>query len=114
MSEPSQSDKRQHPRLDKKVVLKVAPQGEKAMAMSEWTLVTSKNISAGGVLFTYDRSLSEGTPLAISIHFPKKTIHCEGIVHRTGPSIHAPLVNVAARLVGFESGDREFIERYPA
>lgn len=110
----SDSDKRQFPRLDKKFVLQVAPRGEEEGTASRWTLVTSKNISAGGVLFTYDRTLNTGTPLTFTIHFPEKTIRCAGVVHRTAPAGREPLVNIAARLEGFGSGDREFIERYPA
>ena len=113
MSAQNGMDKRQHPRMDKTVVLQVATPAAHLSTMTEWTLVTSKNISAGGVLFAYDRSLEEGTPLAISIHFPKKTIHCEGVVHRTSPSSNKPLVNVAARLVGFRNNDRDFIESFP-
>ena len=114
MTPSSNLNKRQYPRLNKKVVLQVAPQGGKESVLSHWTLVTAKNISAGGVLFTYDRTLNTGTPLTFTIHFPEKTIRCEGIVHRTSPAEHQPLVNVAARLEGFHDGDREFIERYPA
>jgi hypothetical protein len=109
------SDKREYPRSERKVVLEVAPKdGGLGSVASHWTLVTSKNISAGGVLFTFDRVLDQGTALDFSIHFPEKTIRCAGIVHRTSPAAHQPLVNVAARLEGFRRGDREFIEQYPA
>lgn len=114
MTLSGRADKREYPRLNKKVVLQVAPRGEQETASSQWTLVTTKNISAGGVMFTYNRSLNEGTPLTLSIHFPEKTIRCAGVVHRTSPSLRVPLVQVAARLEGFHNGDREFIERYPA
>ena len=112
MTRSNQMDKRKHPRLDKTVVLRVAPQGGHAASVSEWTLVTSKNISAGGVLFTYDRSLNEGAALDISIHFPKKTIQCSGVVHRTSPAAHQPLVNVAAKLESLANGDLEFMKQY--
>ena len=112
MTSTTRIDKREHRRLDKKFVLKVAPEGEKQIVSRQWTLVTSKNISAGGVLFTYDRRLREGTPLTFNIHFPKKTIDCAGVVRRSSPSSVQPLVNIAARLDGLSGIDREFIEQY--
>ena len=114
MTSQNAAEKRNHPRLDKKIVLRVAAQGEEETISMSWTFVTSKNISAGGVLFTYDRPLNDGTPLNFKIHFPKKTIECSGVVKRTNPSGLEPLVNVAARLDSLSSLDREFIEQYAA
>ena len=111
---PSGSEKRKDRRLDKKVVLKVYQKGKPEAIPSEWTLVTSKNISAGGVLFTYDQALDKGTPLNFKIHFPERTIDCAGVVYRTHPGSLEPLVNVAAKLENLNRGDREFIERYLA
>ena len=106
------TEKRKYPRIDKKVVLRVAPQGEKETVSPHWTFVTSKNISVGGVLFTYDRPLDKGAVLSFKIHFPEKTIQCSGVVYRTNPSDIQPLVNIAAKLEGLASLDREFIEKY--
>ena len=114
MSPVQIADKRKHPRLDKKFVLRVSPEGAEETTTSQWTLVTSKNISAGGVMFTYDRALEKGTPLAFKIYFPHKTIHCSGVVHRTHPSVLEPLVNIAAKLEGFGQAEREFIESHAA
>ena len=110
---PPSADKRKDRRLDKKLVLRVAPDGGQSQVSPSWTIVTSKNISAGGVLFTYDKRLNEGTPLTFQIHFPEKTIDCSGVVYRSSPSALEPLVNIAAKLQGLGRGDREFIERYP-
>ena len=114
MTGPGSSEKRKHPRLEKKVVLHVAPHGEKDTVSKQWTFVTSKNISVGGVLFTYDRPLDGGTLLHFKIHFPKKTIQCSGVVHRASPAALKPLVNIAARLDDLSSLDREFITQHPA
>ena len=112
MTPSHKSDKREHRRLDKKFVLRVAPKGERETITPEWTIVTSKNISAGGVLFTYDRQLHAGTPLTFKIHFPEKTIDCAGTVYRTSPSALQPLVHVAAKLEDLGKVEREFIEQY--
>ena len=114
MTPSGSAENRKHPRMNRKVVLRVAPQGEEQTISKQWTLVTSKNISAGGVLFTYDRPLDTGTALQFNIHFPKKTIQCSGTVRRTNPSALEPLVNVAARLENLDRLDREFIEQFPA
>ena len=112
MTPLSPTEKRKHVRLEKKFVLRVAAQGEEETVSTQWSLVTSKNISAGGVLFTYNRALEDGALLHFKIHFPKKMIECSGVVRRTNPTGLAPLVSVAARLNDLSSPDREFIERY--
>ena len=114
MTPSNPSDKRKSRRLDKKVVLRVSTEDRPESAAAAWTIVTSKNISTGGVLFTYDRALDQGTPLRFKIHFPEKTIDCAGTVHRTHPAELRPLVRVAARLEDLGRSDREFIESYPA
>ena len=106
------AEQRKHPRLQKKFVLHVSPEGGDETTTSQWTLVTSKNISAGGVMFTYDRPLEIGTKIFFKIFFPERSIQCSGVVHRTHPSVLEPLVNIAVRLDGFGRGDLEFIERY--
>ena len=112
MTPQGSAEKRNHARLDKKVVLRVSAQGGEETVSKSWTFVTSKNISAGGVLFTYDKPLDKGTPLQFKIHFPKKTIECSGKVRRTIPTGLKPLVGVAAMLDSLSFSDREFIEQY--
>ena len=67
---PDVKEKRKHQRINRKFVLKVAAEGDSPVAR-DWTLVTTKNMSAGGVMFTYDRTLREGTPLDFTIFFPR-------------------------------------------
>ena len=112
MTPLSPTEKRKHLRLEKKFVLRVATQGEEETVSTQWTLVTSKNISAGGVLFTYNRPLNDGERLQFKIHFPKRTIECSGVVRRTIPTGLEPLVSVAAGLSDLSRVDREFIEQY--
>ena len=111
---PNQPEKRKYRRINQKFVLTVAADGTSAIA-PEWTLVTCQNLSAGGVLFTYDRTLKAATPLAFKIHFPdRRSIDCNGKVFRTSPRSEKPLVSVAASLEGLGMNDREYIERYVA
>ena len=106
----SPAEKRKHQRINKKFVLQVAAEG-KSSDVRDWTLVTTRNVSAGGVLFTYDRPLKEGTPLAFTIHFPDHAVKCKGQVFRTSPGEQKPFVSVAASLVGLGQRERDFLEK---
>ena len=106
------AEKRKHDRIDKKILLRVSMQ-EKDGA-PEWTIVTSKNISANGVLFGFNQKLDRGTPLYLRIHFPDQAIDCTATVRRTSPGIQEPLTDVAVALKGLEKSDREVIERHVA
>ena len=106
------ADKRKHERIDKKILLRVSLK-EKDGA-PEWTIVTSKNISASGILFGYNQRLDQGTPLYLRIHFPDQSIDCTATVRRTSPGTYAPLSDVAVSLKGLEKGEQELIERYVA
>ena len=102
------AEKRKHDRMDKKMLLRVSMQ-EKDGA-PEWTIATSKNISASGVLFGYNRRLERGTPLYLRIHFPDHAIDCTATVRRTSPGVLEPLTDVAVSLKGLEKKDKAIIE----
>ena len=106
------AEKRKHDRIDKKILLRVSMQ-EKDGA-PEWTIVTSKNISASGVLFGYNKKLERGTPLYLRIHFPDHAIDCTATVRRTSPGIQEPLMDVAVSLKGLEKKDKQVIEAHAA
>ena len=108
-----QAEKRKYQRINKKFVLQVAAEGTSSNA-KDWTLVTSKNMSAGGVLFTYDRPLKEGTSLAFTIHFPDHTVKCKGQVSRTSPGDQKPFISIAASLEGLGQRERDFLEKNAA
>ena len=106
------ADKRKHDRIDKKILLRVSLQ-EKDGA-PEWTIVTSKNISASGILFGYNERLAQGTPLYLRIHFPDQSIDCTATVRRTVPGNLEPMNEVAVALKGLEKKDQEAIQGYIA
>ena len=110
---PSSNEKRKHQRIDKKFVLRVDAEGASSVAKG-WTLVTSQNLSAGGVLFTYDRVLKKGTPLNFTIFFPDHSVKCKGEVHRSVAAAQEPLVDVAASIEGLPQKDLDFITRQAA
>jgi hypothetical protein len=106
------AEKRKHPRIDKKILLKICQRWNEVVP--DWTMVTSKNISAGGVLFGCGSSMKRGTPLYLTMYFPGHTIHCTGIVERSFPGTHTPLSNVAVSFRGLEKEDVELIDAYAA
>ena len=105
-------EKRKHTRTDKKILLRVASQQNGAAP--QWTIVSSKNISAGGLLFGYDRELERGTPLYVRIHFPNRAIDCNATVRRSTPGIYGPLTDVAISLKGLEREEKDFIQSFVA
>jgi hypothetical protein len=106
------SEKRKHPRIDKKILLKIAQRWNEQVP--DWTMVTSKNISAGGVLFGCGAAMRRGESLYLTMYFPGHTIHCTGVVQRTAPGPHAPLQNIAVSFRGLEKEDLELIDAYAA
>ena len=107
------AEKRKYQRINKKFVLEVAADGATSDAR-DWTLVTTRNMSAGGVLFTYDRALKSGTPLVLTIHFPDHVVSCKGRVNRATPSEDKPFVSVAASLEGLGPREVDFLQKNAA
>ena len=107
------TEKRKFKRISRKFVLQVAANGYSADS-KDWTLVTSQNLGAGGVLFTFDRALEKGTPLAFTIHFPDDVVNCRGRVLRSSPAGKKPFVHIAATLEGLSEREVEFLENSPA
>ena len=101
------AEKRKHGRTGKKIQLKVSL--EERNGVPEWTIATSKNISASGILFGYNRRLERGTPLYLRIHFPDQAIDCTATVRRTVPGAIEPLSDVAVTMKGLEKKDRELL-----
>ena len=106
-------DKRKHERIEKKVLVKVSTQ-ENDGGAPQWTIVTSKNISMGGLLFGFNKKLDRGTPLYLRIHFPDQSIDCTATVRRTIPGTYEPLNDVAVSLKGLEKNEQALIEKYVA
>ena len=105
-------EKRKHVRIEKKVLLRIASQQNGTAP--QWTLVSTKNISAGGLVFGYDRELERGTPLYVRIHFPSRAIDCNATVRRSSSGIIEPLNDVAVSLKGLDKGEKDFIRRFVA
>jgi hypothetical protein len=102
------AERRKQKRIDKKIVLRVAsPEG----AATQWTVVTTRNISTSGILFVYDRALAEGTPIFVKMHISGRIVDCKGVVQRASRGRLEPLMDVAASIEGLDESEKRLIER---
>lgn len=102
-------EKRRAPRLYRRFILRAAPFGEEPL---RWSFVTIHNLSASGILFTYDKPVREGLLLHFKIDFPERVIECMGRVARVGGAREGQFRDVAARLEGIGPEDQAYIESF--
>ncbi len=77
--------------------------------MLGWNLVVSRNLSAGGILFNFDREIPMDTPVELKIQFPllRDPIFCKGKVVRVQRSELPSIYSIAAL---FTHIDTPFVE----
>jgi len=82
-------------------------------AVSDWEMVTTQNLGAGGVLFNYDKEIKIGSFIDMLINFPqvKKPINCTGKVIRIDRQSPAGLLKVAAYFLDISEKDKEIINK---
>ncbi len=102
-------NRRRYPRTREKFIVRVTLLEEPS---EEWTLVTTYDLSAGGIRFGYDRKLPDGTELLFKIYFPDRVISCSGTVKRVNKrSLKGPLQYVAARLEGLSLEEKDLLAK---
>ena len=97
-------------RVDKKFLMVV--RAWEAGGAIDRTITVSKNVSMGGVLFSYKKPLHHGTPLYVKMYFPNRTIECAATVQRAIPELVRSITNIAVSFKGAEKADLDFIESY--
>ena len=102
-------EKRRSPRVYRRFILRAALSGEGPL---RWSFVTIHDLSATGVLFTYDRPVKAGARLELKIDFPDRIIECQGIVVRVGGTREGAFHDVAARLENIYPTDQQYIEGF--
>lgn len=102
-------ENRRSPRLYRRFILRAAAFGEKPLL---WSFVTIHNLSAHGVLFTYDRRAYSGMLLHLKIDFPDHVVECIGRVVRIGGAREGVNRDVAARLEGVKPEDQAYIDNF--
>ena len=101
-------NRRAHPRTREKFIVRVALMENPS---DDWTLVTTYDLSSGGIRFSYDRQLTDGTTLLFKTYFSERVVSCSGIVKRVNKRAKKPLQYIAARLEGLNVEEKYFIER---
>ncbi len=108
-------DKRIYPRLETqvnvshKMIKPAAKKGEQPERLS-----VAKNISAGGLLFSYEEALPVGAILKLKIELPdtENPIQCLARVSRVEEIEEDKVFNVAICFLDISSADRARVERY--
>lgn len=102
-------EKRRAPRIYRRFILRAAAFGEDP---KRWSFVTIHNLSASGILFTYDKPVREGMWMHLKIDFPERVIECLGHVARVTGARESSCHEVAAHLEDIGPDDRLYIENF--
>lgn len=106
---------RQHKRIRKRFVLrfKIKPANDREEVHNGWNMVTSKDLSAGGILFNYDKEIEVGTLIDIKLNFPMSEvpITCTGEIIRNNNVPSTPLVRVAAIFLDIDDNMKELVKK---
>jgi hypothetical protein len=108
---PPSEDNRKDKRIQRRFILRVAVFFQKPLV---WSYVTIRNLSAGGILFAYDRSVAVGSLLVFRIDFPDRVIECMGKVVRVERGPQGVFSNVAANFQGMDQTEKDYITGFVA
>ena len=83
---------------------------------SKWDMVTVRNLSAGGMLFSYDDAIAEGTLVNFKIIFPfsAHAIRCIGRIisnRRSRESSYSKISFIATQFEKIKKEDKNLINR---
>jgi len=108
-------ERRRYKRIRKNFVAKFRLKCDRSGIESaeNWEMVTTHDLSAGGVLFNYDKEISVGSLVDMFINFPqvKTPINCVGKILRIGRSNPLSLLKIAANFIDIKEEDKQEINR---
>ena len=109
-------DKRAHRRMYRKLIAHFHIRPHDNSERKSWDIVTVRDLSAGGVLFNYDKKLEEGLAVDFKINFPwsEEQIVCGAKVVRVGPSAGYGVFAIAAVFTEISEEDKRGIEEIAA
>lgn len=104
------SEKRSAPRIPKRLIVRVALYGQEPL---KWSYCTVQNLSASGILFTYDRVVPLGALLYFKITFLDRVIECQGRVMRfKGDEQAGGIRDIGAQFENLSILDVKYIREY--
>ncbi len=109
MGEAEEEKQERSKRIRKRFVLRAAIQGEEP---PRWSYCTIHNLSASGILFTYDRPIAVGARLHLKIDFPDRLVECAGQVMRCASREIGNVKDLGVYFVQLHPLDREYIDRF--
>ena len=91
--------------------LRTIPLVAKKMVSTDWDMVPVKNLSAGGMLFDYNKNLELDSLLDLEIDILKSTptINCVGKVTRIDHSHLHSILSIATEFTEIEEQEKEVI-----
>ena len=109
------SEKREFKRIEKPFMARFRVKQYKGLEMSSfyWDMVSVKNVSAGGMLFYYNRNLGFDSllDLKINISHTTPTINCVGKVIRVEEPEPHSLFRIATSFTDIGKQEREIINK---
>ena len=103
------TNNRKHKRIRRPFTLRVA--GDDPLRQT-WSLVTSRDLSAGGVTFSCDQPFQVGQILLCKFQFMERTINCKAKVVRFKGNFGSSLVELAVTFEELSDDDRAYIANY--
>jgi c-di-GMP-binding flagellar brake protein YcgR len=108
-------ERRQYKRIKKNFVARFSLKNVKEYVdrQQDWQMVTTQNLSAGGVLFNYDKDIPEGSIIDMLINFPqiKNPVNCTAKVLRIDKTSPSSLLRIAANFIEISHEDQQQINR---
>lgn len=110
------SDKRQFKRIQRHFIIRVRIRSESPIKNNpaEWEVVTSQDLSGGGMCFNLGKEIKCGSLLDIIITFPlgSSPIRCIGKVLRVQKPEYSPVYRIAVIFLEIDEKDREIINTF--
>lgn len=91
---------------------KILPHAAKRSG-EKWRVVSTRNISAGGVLINYDKEIEIGSLLAFEIKLPRRKtpLNCVGKIVRLEEVPGSPVLFIAAKFTEINKDERKALEK---
>ncbi len=108
-------ERRKYKRIEKPYMVRfrTIPLVAKKMVSTDWDEVAVKNLSAGGMLFDYNKNLELDSllDLKIDVSIVTPTINCVGKIIRIAESIPHSIFGIATEFTGIEEQEKEMISK---
>ena len=108
-------EKRKNKRIKQQFMVKFKEDsvGKEGSSDGGWEMVTTRNLSGGGVLLNYNSALKPGSVLEMQINFSllKDAINCKGEVLRSDKDENTPVVRMATMFTKIDERMVELIDR---